>query len=85
MRGGGLTAYRAVNIAAAHWKFARKLARPPSFVRMALAKIWGFSSLMFSGSGGLGLRLEALCIFRAFHLRPPSLATAGSARTRLGN
>ena len=28
--------------------------------------------------------MEVLCIFRAFHLRPPSLATAGSARTRQG-
>ena len=42
--------------AAAPWKFARKIARPPSFVRMALAEIWGFSSLTFSGSGGRGKR-----------------------------
>ena len=34
MRGGELTAYGAVNIAAAHWKFARKLARPPSWFRV---------------------------------------------------
>ena len=49
-----------------------------------LGTIRKVSSLLFSGSGGLGLRLEALRIFRAFHLRPPSLATAGSARTRQG-
>ena len=64
------------------FKFARKLARPPDGGRGTWMRLGELSSLLIFGSGGLGLRLEALRFFRAFHLRPPSLATAGSARTR---
>ena len=61
-----------------------EVSAPALMVPRYLGTIRKVSSLLFSGSGGLGLRLEALRIFRAFHLRPPSLATAGSARTRQG-
>ena len=39
---GALNAYRAFNFAAAPWKFARKLARPPDCVRNARQKIGDF-------------------------------------------
>ena len=61
-----------------------EVSAPALMVPRYLGSVREVSSLLFSGSGGLGLRLEVLCIFRAFHLRPPSLATAGSARTRQG-
>ena len=62
-----------------------EVSAPALMVPRYLGTVRKVASLLFSGSGGLGLRLEAFRIFRAFHLRPPSLATAGSARTRLGN
>ncbi len=61
-----------------------EVSAPALMVPRYLGTVRKVSSLLFSGSGGLGLRLEALRFFRAFHLRPPSLATAGSARTRQG-
>ena len=61
-----------------------EVSAPALMVPRYLGSVREVSSLLFSGSGGLGLRLEALRIFRAFHLRPPSQATAGSARTRQG-
>ena len=61
-----------------------EVSAPALMVPRYLGTVRKVSSLLFSGSGGLGLRVEALRIFRAFHLRPPSLATAGSARTRQG-
>ena len=62
-----------------------EVSAPALMVPRYLGSVREVTSLLFSGSGGLGLRLEAFRFFRAFHLRPPSQATAGSARTRLGN
>ena len=52
MRGGELTACGAVNIAAAHWKFARKLARPPSCVRVTWAQSGRFRPCCFPVRAG---------------------------------
>ena len=61
-----------------------EVSAPALMVPRYLGSVREVSSLLFSGSGGLGLRLEALRFFRAFQLRKPSQATAGSARTRQG-
>ena len=54
MRSGWLTAYRAVNIAAAHWKFARKLARPPSWFRVTWVALERFRPYCFPVRAGWG-------------------------------
>ena len=68
MRGGGLTAYRAVNIAAAHWKFALKLARPPSWLRVTWVALERFRPYCFPvrAGWGYGWRLWAI---RGAHAR----------------
>ena len=62
MHGGWLTAYRAVNIAAAHWKFARKLARPPSWFHVTWARSGRFRPYCFPvrAGWGYGRRLWAI-------------------------
>ena len=62
MRCGGLTAYRAVNIAAAHWKFARKLARPPSWFHVTWVALERFRPYCFPvrAGWGYGRRLWAI-------------------------
>ena len=97
-RVGALNACGAFNFAAAPWKFARKLAARPTGSARHSWKIGMFRPCRFLDSGGLGLRTNAFAHFSALaplrfvgtthphaHLRPTSKATAGSARTRLGN
>ena len=95
---GALNACRAFNFAAAPGKFARKLAARPTASAECGQKNEAFLRLLIFGSGGLGLRrrdggkAEDSAIYRCsrgafihdFHRRT-SKATAGSARTRLGN
>ena len=94
---GALNACRAFNFAAAPWKFARKLAAPPTGSTRHGWTIEAFRPYRFLDSGGLGLRTNALAHFSALaplrfvgtthphaHLRPTGKATAGSARTRQG-
>ena len=68
MRGGGLTAYRAVNIAAAHWKFARKLARPPSWFHVPWVALERFRPYCFPVRAGwsYGWRLFAFFVRSIF-------------------
>ena len=97
MRGGELTACGAVNIAAAHWKFARKLARPPSCVRVTWAQSGRFRPCCFpvraggvtdGGFGQFAVLLPGSGVRsvepRPFLFAERAGATAGSARTRQG-
>ena len=58
-------------------KFARKLARPPDFVRGTWMRFGELSSLLILGSGGRSYG-------RGLSFRRTGWATAGSARTRQG-
>ena len=74
MRGGWLTAYRAVNIAAAHWKFARKLARPPSWFHVTWAAVReGFVPTVFR-FGRAGVTVGGSSLFSCV---PSSSAESG--------
>ena len=64
-----LTAYWAVNIADGSRKFARKLARPPDFVRGTWMRFGELSSLLILGSGGRRLRTRACLSVERVRLR----------------
>ncbi len=64
-----LTAYWAVNIADGSRKFARKLARPPDFVRGTWMRFGELSSLLILGSGGWRLRTRACLSVERVRLR----------------
>ena len=51
------------------FKFARKLARPPDFVRGRRMRLGELSSLLVLGSGGLGIRTVAIFCVEGVGLR----------------